>query len=87
MTLNEKHVRRDQSKRPYTKPRLEKLTPSAAKERLATVLPQDPSIEQMIRDVDQIGETNSSMGGPTIPDPNGPTTVDSSSSDKPTSLG
>ena len=29
----------------------------------------------------------SSMGGPTMPDPNGSTTVDSSSSDKPTSLG
>src|SRR6266478_9584009 len=29
----------------------------------------------------------SSIGGPTMPDPNGSTTVDSSSSDKPTSLG
>jgi len=29
----------------------------------------------------------SSMGGPTMPDPNGSTTVDSSSRDKPTSLG
>src|ERR1700720_3684089 len=28
-----------------------------------------------------------SMGGPTMPDPNGSTTVDSSSRDKPTSLG
>src|ERR1700680_2637267 len=29
----------------------------------------------------------SSMGGPTMPDPNGSTTLDSSSSDKPTSFG
>jgi hypothetical protein len=30
---------------------------------------------------------SSIMGGPTMPDPNGSTTVDSSSRDKPTSLG
>jgi len=32
-------------------------------------------------------DSYSSMGGPTMPDPNGSTAVDSSSSDKPTSLG
>jgi hypothetical protein len=39
------------------------------------------------RDKRPLRRRYSSMGGPTMPDPNGSTTVDSSSSDKPTSLG
>jgi hypothetical protein len=39
------------------------------------------------RDKRPLRRRYSSMGGPTMPDPNGSTTVDNSSSDKPTSLG
>src|SRR6202043_4071908 len=39
------------------------------------------------RDKRPLRRRYSSMGGPTMPDPKGSTTVDSSSSDKPTSLG
>src|ERR1700726_3832711 len=39
------------------------------------------------RDKRPLRRRYSSMGGPTMPDPNGSTTVDSSSRDKPTSLG
>jgi len=39
------------------------------------------------RDKRPLRRRYSSIGGPTTPDPNGSTTVDSSSSDKPTSLG
>lgn len=57
LTLKEQHVR-NRSKRPYTSPRLEKVTPSAAKENLAAVLPKDSSVEQMTKHIDQLAKMN-----------------------------
>jgi hypothetical protein len=48
--------RRDQLKRPYTRPCLEKLTPTAAREKLERVVPKDPSIQQMVRHLEESTE-------------------------------
>lgn len=59
MNSNETTLSDDQSKRPYKSPRLEKLTPSDAKERLANAVPKDPLIQQMIRLMDELAEPSS----------------------------
>jgi hypothetical protein len=49
MHSNENDSLRPRMKRPYTTPRLEKLTPAEANEKLAKALPEAPPFQHFIR--------------------------------------